>query len=153
MYLSYVPCSKFWLSILIWSCKEHPCPSSPHLGLWWMLEVPYWGLASLSWFGYGYWSLTYLYSKFWLSVLLLKVQRTSMSFKSWFGVLIGDGSFWLGFGILILIWIWSWVFNLALAFGLGSGFWLWHWFLHSRVAKICWPGWVRVQVGSAKVKD
>ena len=23
--------------------KEHPCPLSPHLGLWRMLEVPDWG--------------------------------------------------------------------------------------------------------------
>ena len=36
-----------------WRCKEHPCPLSPHLGLWRMLEVPDWGLASWSWFGYG----------------------------------------------------------------------------------------------------
>ena len=28
-----------------WRCKEHPCPLSPHLGLWKTLEVPYWGLA------------------------------------------------------------------------------------------------------------
>ena len=43
----------------------------------------------------------------WLSILILKVQRTSMSFKSWFGYLLGVGGSWLGFGILILIWIWS----------------------------------------------
>ena len=36
-----------------WRCKEHPCPLSPHLGLWMMLEVPDWGLASCSWFGYS----------------------------------------------------------------------------------------------------
>ena len=84
---------------------------SPDFGLWWGLEVPDWGFTSWSWFEYGYWSLTYLYSKFWLSILMLKVQRTSMSFKSWFGVLIGDGGFWLGFGILILIWIWSLFFG------------------------------------------
>ena len=137
-------CFKSWF----WRGKEHPCPLSPHLGLWRTMEVPDLGLASWSWFEYSH-----LYFEFWLSILILKVQRTSMSFKSWFGVLIGDGGFWLGFGILILIWIWSWVFDLALAFGLGSGFWLWHWFLHSRVEKICWPGWVWVQVGSAKVKD
>ena len=39
-----------------WRCKEHPCPLSPHSGLWRMLEVPDWGLASWSWFGYGHWS-------------------------------------------------------------------------------------------------
>ena len=26
--------SKFWLSIYIFRCKEHPCSLSPHLGLW-----------------------------------------------------------------------------------------------------------------------
>ena len=146
-----------------WRCKEHPCPLSPHSGLWRRLEVPDWGSASWSWSRYGHWSLIHPCPEFWLSILMLKVQRTSMSFKSWFGVLIGDVSFWQGFGILILIWIWSWVFNLALAFGLGSGFWLWHWFLHSRVKKICWPRWVWmgsglggfrcVWVGLAKDKD
>ena len=29
-----------------WRCKEHPCPSSSDLGLWMMLEVSDWGLAS-----------------------------------------------------------------------------------------------------------
>ena len=43
--------------------------------------------------------------------LTLKVQRTSMSFKSWFGALEDTGGSWLGFGILILIWIWSLVFD------------------------------------------
>ena len=47
-------------------CKEHPCPLSHQLGLWRMLEVPDWGLASWSWFGYGQWSLIYLWSEFWL---------------------------------------------------------------------------------------
>ena len=59
-----------------WRCKEHPCPLSQHLGLWRTLEVPDWGLASLSWFGYGIWSLIQLWSKCWLSILILKVQRT-----------------------------------------------------------------------------
>ena len=35
------------LSLFI-SCKEHPYPLSPDLGLWSMLEVPDWGLASWS---------------------------------------------------------------------------------------------------------
>ena len=90
-----------------WRCKEHPCPLSPHLGLWRTLEVPDWGLASWYWFGYGHWSLVHPYAEFWLSILILKVQRTSMSFKSWFGALEDAGGSWLGFGILILIWIWS----------------------------------------------
>ena len=47
-----------------WRCKEHPCPLSPHLGLWRTLEVPDWGLASWYWFGYGHWSLVHPYAKF-----------------------------------------------------------------------------------------
>ena len=58
-------------------CKEHPCPLSPHLGLWRTLEVPDWGLASWSWFGYGHLSLTHPRSEFWFSILNLKVQRTA----------------------------------------------------------------------------
>ena len=90
---------------------KHSCPLSPQLGLWGMLEVPDWGLASWYWFGYGHWSLIYPWSKFWLSILILKVQRTSMSFKSSFGALEDAGGSWLGFCILILIWIWSLVFD------------------------------------------
>ena len=104
-------CSKFWLSILIWRCKEYPCHLSPDFGLWRMLKVPDWGFASLYWFWYGHWSLVIPYSKFWLSILILKVQRTLMSFKSWFGGLEDAGGSWLGFCILILIWIWSQVFD------------------------------------------
>ena len=94
-----------------WRCKEHPCPLSPHLGLWRILEIPGWGCASLSRIGYGHWSLIYLWSEFWLSLFILKVQRTSMSFKSWFGAFEDAGGSWLGCGILILIWIWSLVFG------------------------------------------
>ena len=97
-----------------WRCKEHPCPLSPHLGLWRMLEVPDWGLASWSWFGYDHWSLIHPSSKFWLSILILKVQRTSMSFKSSYGALEDAGGSWLGFGIFILIWIWSLVFDIPM---------------------------------------
>ena len=93
-----------------WAGKEHPCPSSPDLGLWRMLEVPDWGFASWYWFVYGHWSLIYPWSKFWLSILILKVQSTSMSSKSSFGALEDAGGSWLGFGIFILIWIWSLVF-------------------------------------------
>ena len=99
--------SLFWF----WRCKEHPCPLSPHLGLWMMLEVPDWGLVSWSGFEYGCWSLIHPWSKFRLSILILKVQRTSMSFKSSLGALGDAGGSWLGFGILILIWIWSLVFD------------------------------------------
>ena len=94
-----------------WRCKEHPCPLSPDLGLWRMLEVPDWGLASWSWFGYGHWSLIHPWSEFWLSILILKVQRTSMSFKSLFGALEDAGGSWLGFGSFIKIWKLSLVFD------------------------------------------
>ena len=43
--------------------------------------------------------------------LILKVQRKSMSFKSWFGASVGARCFWLGFSILISIWRWSLVFD------------------------------------------
>ena len=62
-------------------------------------------------FWYGQWSLIHPYSKFRLSIFILKVQRSSMSFKSWSGTLEDPRGSWLGFGILILIWIWSLVFN------------------------------------------
>ena len=71
-------------------------------------------LASWYWFGYGYWSLVHQYAKFWLSILILKAQRTSMSFKSSFGALEDAGGSWLGFGILILIWIWSLDFDIPM---------------------------------------
>ena len=90
------PCSDFLLFILSWRCKEHPCPLSPHLGLWRMLEVPDWGLASSSWLGYSHWSLEHPWSEFWLSVI-------------W--GLGGRWRSWWRFGILILIWIWSLVFD------------------------------------------
>ena len=76
-----------------------------------MLEVPDWGLASWSWFGYGHLSLMYPWSKFWLSILLLKGKRTYMSINSSFGALEDAGGSWLGFGILIFIWILSLVFD------------------------------------------
>merc|ERR1712082_408160 len=49
--------------------------------------------------------------QFWLSILIWKVQRTSMSFKSSLWALEDAGGSWLGFGILILVWIWSLVFH------------------------------------------
>ena len=79
-----------------------------------MLKVPDCAFTSWYWFGYGHWSLVHPYAKFWLSILILKVQRTSMSFKSSFGALEDAGGSWLGFGILILIWIWSLVFDLPI---------------------------------------
>ena len=97
-----------------WRCKEHPHHLSPDLGLWRTLEVPDLGFLSLSWFGYSHWSLIQPWYKFWLCILILKVQRTFMSFKSSFRALEDAGCSWLGFGILILIRIWSMVFDLPL---------------------------------------
>ena len=89
-----------------WRCKEHPCPLSPHLGLWRMLDVPDWGFASWSSFSYGQWSLIQPWSKFWLSILIFEVQRTSS-----LGAFEDTQGSWLGFWILILSWIWSLVFK------------------------------------------
>ena len=92
-------------------CKEDPCPLSPDLGLWRRLKVPDSGLESWPWFGYGQWSLKHPCSTYWLSILILKVQRTAMSFRSLFGALEDAGGSWLGFGILISIWIRSLLFD------------------------------------------
>ena len=108
----------------IWRCKEHPCPLSLDLGLWRTLEVPDWGLPSWSWFRYGYWSLVHPCSKFLLSFLILNVQPTYMSLKSWFVALEDAGGSWLRFGFLILNFIWSldfgtpmhWILNLYIDF-------------------------------------
>ena len=95
--LAYTHDPNFGSLSQFWRCKEHPCPLNPHLWLWRTLEALDWGLAS--WSGYVHWSLIHPWSKFWLSILTLKVQRTSMSFKSSFGALEDDGGSWLGFGI------------------------------------------------------
>ena len=86
-----------------WRCKEHPCPLSFHFGPWRTLEVPDWGFASCSWFGFGQQSLIHPWFKFWFSIFILKVQSTPMSFKSWLGDLEVTGGSWLGLGILIMI--------------------------------------------------
>ena len=91
--------------------KEHPYPLSLDLGLWRMLEIPSWGLASWFWLRYCHWSLMHPYSEFLLPIMILDVQRKSMSFKSWLGAFEDAGGSWLGFGIWILIWIWSIVFD------------------------------------------
>ena len=49
LWYTYIP--NFGPLSWFWRCKEHPCPLSPYLGLWRMLEVPDWGLASWSEFG------------------------------------------------------------------------------------------------------
>ena len=69
-----------------WRFKEHPFTPNPDLELWRTLKIPDWGLASWSGFGYGHWSLMHPCYEFCISILNLKVQRTSMSFKSWLGV-------------------------------------------------------------------
>ena len=89
-------------------------PLSPDFGHWWRLEAPDGGFASWSLFGYGHWSLIHPYYKDCLSIFILKVQRTSTSFKSWFWALVGDRGSWLGFGILILILIWLLVFDTSI---------------------------------------
>ena len=96
---------------LFWRCKDHTCPLSTDLGLWRMLVVPDWCLGPWSWFKHDHWSLIHPCSKFWIYILIWKVQRKSMSFKSWFGALEDAGGSRLGFCILVLIWIWSLVFD------------------------------------------
>ena len=121
-----------------------------------MLEVPDWGSASSSWFGYGHWPVTHPWSEFWLSILILKVQRTSMSFKPWLRALVGAEGSWLGFGILILILIRSLVFGsliwfqrckenhvlqvLICSFGGCWRFlsWVWHLYLDLGMVNILW---------------
>ena len=76
-----------------------------------MLEVSDLSFPSGYWFGYGHCSLIYPWSEFWLSILMFKVQRTPMSFKSLFWALEDAGGTWLGFSILILFWIGSLVFD------------------------------------------
>ena len=79
--------------------------------IWEMLEVPDYDLASWSYFGYGHWSLIQQWSKFWFSIFILKVLRTSMSSNALFGTLKDSGVSWMGFSILILVWICSMVFD------------------------------------------
>ena len=92
-------------------CKKHPCPLSPDFGHWWRLEDPDGSFTSWSLFGYDRWSLIYPHYKDWLSIFILKVQRTYTSFKSWFGALEDAGDSWLVFGNFTLIWIWLLVFG------------------------------------------
>ena len=98
---------------LSWICRfnEYLCPLSLDLGLWRTLELPNWGLASWSWFGYGHLSLFHPYSEFWLFILILKMKRRSRSFKSWYGNLEDSRGSGLGFSILIFFWIGSLVFG------------------------------------------
>ena len=77
---------KSFLSILILKVKRTSMSFKSWFGLWRMLEGPDFCLLSPSWFWYGNWFLIYPCYKFWLSILILKVQRKFMSFKSWFGL-------------------------------------------------------------------
>ena len=79
-----------------------------------VLYVRILGLETWSWFGYSYWSLIHWCYKHWLSILILKMQRPFLSFKSSFGALEDAGGSWLGFGILILILIWSLVLDIPM---------------------------------------
>ena len=80
--------------------------------------------AGGSWLGFGIliliqiWSLALGTQMFRILVLylILKVQRTSMSFKSWFVALDDAGGSLLGLGIVILIWILSPAFDLNFSF-------------------------------------
>ena len=103
------PCSELWLSILILKMLRTFKSFISYFGALEDIKVPDWGVSLWSWFGYGPQSLTTDDPKFG-SILVLKVQRTSMSFKSWFEALGDAGCSWLGFCILILIGIWSVVF-------------------------------------------
>ena len=109
LWYTHVP--KFCSLSLFWRCKEHPCPLSPDLGLLRMLEIPDWGLASWSWFVYCHWSLIHPCFKVLFSIFMSKVQRSSMSLKSWYGTFEEAGGSWLWFGIFILIWIYIWLFD------------------------------------------
>ena len=71
------------------------------------------------------WKLIYSQcSEFLLSFLILNVQPTYMSLKSWFVALEDAGGSWLRFGFLILNFIWSldfgtpmhWILNLYIDF-------------------------------------
>ena len=80
------------------SCKELTCPLSLDLGVWRMLEVSGWDLESWSSVGFDHWCLVNPCSNFWLFILIIKVQRTSMFLKSWFWTTM-EVSDWGSFGI------------------------------------------------------
>ena len=104
-------CLNIWLCKLILKVQRKFISFKSELENLRMLEAPYSGLASSSWFWYGCLYLIHQWYKFWLSILILKVQRTYISSKSWFVVFEDAGGSWLEFDIFISIWIWSLVFN------------------------------------------
>ena len=89
----------FVLKDLILKLQRASISFKSWFGLWMMLEVTDLGLASWSSLRECQWSLIYPSLEVWFSTLILKVWRTSISFKSWFGALENTGSSWLGFGI------------------------------------------------------
>ena len=67
--------------------------------------------AGGSWLGYGILILIWICSllfdtplKFWLSILILKVQRTSMYYRPWFWALENDLGSWMGFDMVTGLW-------------------------------------------------
>ena len=108
------PRSEFWLSILILKVERTSMSFKASFETMEDARGSWLGFGILILIWYGHWSLIYLWSEFWLSLLILKVQRTSMSFKSSFGALEDAGGSWLGIDILILIWIWSLAFDIPL---------------------------------------
>ena len=97
-----------------WKCKER---SMSFKSWFWALED-----AGGSWQGIFILILIWVWSlvfetpmvQILIYIFILKVQRTSMSFKSCFGALDDAGGSWLEFDILIFIWIWSLVFDTLL---------------------------------------
>ena len=83
-------------------CKEHPCLLSPHLGLWRMLEVTDWGLASGCWFGCGSWCLIEPWSKF-LLFFYFEGAKNIHVLEALIVAFEDTGGFWLGFRILSIL--------------------------------------------------
>ena len=130
-----------------WRCKDHPFPLSPNWGLWRILEVPDWGLAFWSWLGYGDLSLNQGYSKFWIPILILKMQKHPRSLGPHVA-LKDDGDSWLGFDSWILIWILSLVCDTSMIQVLALYLQFEWFYLLSILRNMLTPcfGWVRLGV-------
>ena len=70
---------------LCWMRTEHPHLFSPDFGLWRMLDVPGWGLASWSWFLKGH-SILYPQMFQMLALHLDLEGANNFLFKSWLGI-------------------------------------------------------------------
>ena len=104
------PCLEFYICLLTKNLQRTLMSSESWLGLWRMLEVSNWSLvAYLYWFGYGYWSLTHLFSLSWFWTCQEHV--CSLSLDGGFG---GRWRFLTRVGILILIWIGSLFFDIPM---------------------------------------